>query len=94
MLCGFFVRGNAGVIVWRNKSMYMEKLASAKVLPVCLVISVQQKRTVSRPLSLCKESLFDCAMFAVIHKEETKQKQIYETRSLSKGLACAFGDTV
>ena len=35
--------------------MYMEKLASAKVLPVCLVISVQQKRTVSRPLS-CEQN--------------------------------------
>ena len=55
--------------------MYMEKLASAKVLPVCLVISVQQKRTVSRPLSLCKGSLFDCAMVAVIHNNVTKQKQ-------------------
>ena len=80
--------------MWRNKSMYMEKLASAKVLFVCLVISVQQKRTVARPLSLCKGSLFDCAMVAVMTHSATKQKQYSNKLAFSKVLPVCFAISV
>ena len=66
MLCGFFVRGNEGVIVWRNKSMYMEKLASANGFVCAFGNIVAIKKDGFRPLSLCKGRLFNCTMVAVM----------------------------